>query len=221
MLALSVSVAEERTSARELAVDSSILDRVIGALDDSGPTPLARVAAALRALAQVGDLRADVAAGLITEREAAKIAALYGQGATDRVVLERALGIEAQLRKLAEAGRERSTGPGGLRVIAVDQRAARCRPRSSAASSSPRSRTWWGGFRPAADRPRGSIRLSCSAPNGSATTCLTGSPTPARRPARVWCSLTGRTAPGAAADRPGQRRRRVHAAWERGGGEGG
>ena len=81
VLALSVSVAEERTSARELAVDSSILDRVIGALDDSGPTPLARVAAALRALAQVGDLRADVAAGLITEREAAKIAALYGQGA--------------------------------------------------------------------------------------------------------------------------------------------
>jgi hypothetical protein len=124
VLALSVSVAEERTGARELAVDSAILDRVIGALDASGPVSLGRVAAALRALAQVGDLRADVAAGLITEREAAGIAALYGQGATDRVVLERALGIEAQLRKLASAGREPSGRPRGrLRVIAVDQRA--------------------------------------------------------------------------------------------------
>jgi hypothetical protein len=124
VLALSVSVAEERSSARELAVDSAILDRVIGALGGSGPGSLGRVAAALRALAQVGDLRADVAAGLITEREAAKIAALYGQGATDRVVLERALGIEAQLRKLAEAGREPVDRPRGrLRVIAVDQRA--------------------------------------------------------------------------------------------------
>jgi hypothetical protein len=124
VLALSVSVAEERSSPRELAVDSAILDRVIGALDGSGPSSLGRVAAALRALAQVGDLRADVAAGLITEREAAKIAALYGQGATDRVVLERALGIEAQLRKLAEAGREPVDRPRGrLRVIAVDRRA--------------------------------------------------------------------------------------------------
>jgi hypothetical protein len=123
-LALSVSVAEERSSARELAVDSAILDRVIGALDRSGPVSLGRVAAALRALAQVGDLRADEAAGLITEDEAAGIAALYGQGATDRVVLERALGIEAQLRKLAEAGRAPAGRPRGrLRVIAVDQRA--------------------------------------------------------------------------------------------------
>ena len=123
VLALSVSVAEERSSARELAVDSAILDRVIGALDVGGPISLSRVAAALRALAQVGDVRADVAAGLITEREAAEIAALYGHGVTDRVVLERALGIEAQLRKLAAAGRERADRPRGrLRVIAIDQR---------------------------------------------------------------------------------------------------
>ena len=81
------------------------------------------MAAALRALAQVGDVRADMAAGLITEREAAGIAALYGQGVTDRVVLERALGIEAQLRKLAEAGREPVDRPRGrLRVIAIDKR---------------------------------------------------------------------------------------------------
>ena len=125
VLALSVSVAEDRSSARELAVDSAILDRVIGALDGSGPVSLGRLAAALRTLAQVGDPSADVTAGLITEREAAKIGALYGQGATDRVVLERALGIEAQLGKLAEAGARPTGRPRGrLRVIAVDQRAS-------------------------------------------------------------------------------------------------
>jgi hypothetical protein len=125
VLALSAGVAEERSSARELAVDSAILERVIGAIDRGGPVSLGRVAAALRALVQVGDVRADVAAGLLTEREAATIASLYGQGATDRVVLERALGIEAQLRKLSEAGREPIDRPRGrLRVIAVDQRAS-------------------------------------------------------------------------------------------------
>ena len=131
VLALSVSVAEERSSARELAVDSAILDRVIGTLEGGGgrggkgggPISLGRVAAALRALAQVGDVRADVAAGLLTDREAAAVAALYGQGATDRVVLERALGIEAQLRKLAEAGREPAGRPRSrLRVVAIDKR---------------------------------------------------------------------------------------------------
>jgi hypothetical protein len=125
VLALSAGVAEERSSARELAVDSAILERVIGAIDRGGPVSLGRVAAALRALVQVGDVRADVAAGLLTEREAATIASLYGQGATDRVVLERALGLEAQLRKLSEAGREPVDRPRGrLRVIAVDQRAS-------------------------------------------------------------------------------------------------
>jgi hypothetical protein len=124
VLALSVSVAEERSSARELAVDSAILDRVIGTLEGGGgAVSLGRVAAALRALAQVGDVRADVAAGLLTDREAAAVAALYGQGATDRVVLERALGIEAQLRKLAEAGREPVGRPRSrLRVVAIDKR---------------------------------------------------------------------------------------------------
>ena len=125
VLALSVSVAEERGSARELAVDSAILERVIGTLEGAGrgAVSLARVTAGLRALAQVGDVRADVAAGLLTDREAAAIAALYGQGATDRVVLERALGIEAQLRKLAEVGREPAGRPRGrLRVVAIDKR---------------------------------------------------------------------------------------------------
>src|SRR6202044_1277494 len=88
-----------------------------------GPVRIGRVAAALRALAQVGDPRTDLAAGLLTEREAGALGTLFGQGATERVVLERALGMEAQLRTLASAGTEPARAPRGrLRVIAVDRR---------------------------------------------------------------------------------------------------
>jgi hypothetical protein len=126
VLALSVSVAEEHSSARDLAVDTAILDRVIEVLDDGpGPVQVRRVTAALRALAQIGDPRADLAAGLLTEREAGTLSALFGQGATDRVILERALGMEAQLRRLASVGTEPLRLPRGrLRVVAVDRRAS-------------------------------------------------------------------------------------------------
>jgi hypothetical protein len=126
VLALSVSAAEEHSSARDLAVDTAILDRVIEVLDDgSEPVQVRRVTAALRALAQIGDPRADLAAGLLTEDEAGALSALFGQGATDRVVLERALGMEAQLRRLASVGTDPVRLPRGrLRVVAVDRRAS-------------------------------------------------------------------------------------------------
>jgi hypothetical protein len=127
VLALSVSVTEEHSSARDLAVDTAILDRVIEVLDGAGTgaVQVRRVTAALRALAQVGDPRADLASGLLTEREAGALSVLYGQGATDRVVLERALGLEAQLRKLASVGTDPVRLPRGrLRVLAVDRRAS-------------------------------------------------------------------------------------------------
>jgi hypothetical protein len=147
VLALSVSVAQERSSARDLAIDTAILDRLIGVLDgtgaeraestqrgestkharrtEGGPIQIGRVTAALRALAQVGDVRGDVASGLLSEREAGAIGALFGRGATDRVVLERAIGMEAQLRKLAGVGTEPvRLPPGRLRVVAVDKRAS-------------------------------------------------------------------------------------------------
>jgi hypothetical protein len=130
VLALSASVAEEHSSARDLAVDTAILDRVIGVLDggdgDGDGVTVRRVAAGLRALAQVGDPRADLAAGLLTEREAGALSVLFGQGAAERVVLERALGMEAQLRALAALGTEPATLPvgGRLRVVAVDRRAS-------------------------------------------------------------------------------------------------
>jgi hypothetical protein len=127
VLALSVSAAEEHGSARDLAVDTAILDRVIEVLDGDGraPVQVRRVAAGLRALAQVGDPRADLAAGLLTEREAGALSALFGQGARDRVVLERALGMEAQLRRLASVGTDPARLPRGrLRLVAVDRRAS-------------------------------------------------------------------------------------------------
>jgi hypothetical protein len=124
VLAVSVSAAEERGSQRDLAVDTAILDRLMGVLDAAGgqATRISRVGAALRVLAQVGDPRTDQAAGLLSASEAGAVGALFGRGATDRVVLERALVMEAQLRTLASAGSDPVHLPRGrLRVIALDR----------------------------------------------------------------------------------------------------
>jgi len=122
MLSLVASVSDEERSARDLAIDNAILERVIDAL--GGQATFASVAAALRALAQVGDPRDDVAAGLITAGQVDRLAALFGRGATDRVVLERAWILESQLRKLAPAGTALVPLPrSALRVVALSQRA--------------------------------------------------------------------------------------------------
>jgi len=131
VLALSASAAEEHRSVRDLAVDTAILDRVIDVLDSGGPSgqggpvPVRRVTAGLRTLAQIGDPRADLAAGLLTDREAAALSTLFGRGTIDRVILERALSLEAQLRRLDSVGTEAASLPRGrLRVVAVDRRAS-------------------------------------------------------------------------------------------------
>jgi len=122
MLSLVASVSDEERSARDLAIDNAILERVIDAL--GGQATFASVAAALRALAQVGDPRDDVAAGLITAGQVDRLTALFGRGATDRVVLERAWILESQLRKLAPAGTAPVPLPrSALRVVALSQRA--------------------------------------------------------------------------------------------------
>jgi hypothetical protein len=123
VLALSVAVAEDRGAADGLAVDAAILERTIGALGAHHGTGLASVTAALRALAQIGDPRADIAAGLLTEQEVSQLAALFGKGASERVVLERALSMESQLRKLSATGSEPiQPVRGRLRVVAIDKR---------------------------------------------------------------------------------------------------
>jgi hypothetical protein len=122
VLSLVVSVTEDPGSARDLSFDNAILERVIDVL--GGTATIAGVTAALRTLAQVGDPRADVAAGLITEAQADRLRAMFGRGATDRVVVERAWVLESQLRKLAAAGTApASLPPSALRVVAVGQRA--------------------------------------------------------------------------------------------------
>jgi hypothetical protein len=101
---------------------------------DAGAVRVGRVVAALRVLAQVGDPQADLRAGLLTEREAGALGLLFGQGATERVVLERALAMEAQLRRLAGAGTDPVRLPRGrLRVVAVGREAS---PQSATALGS-------------------------------------------------------------------------------------
>jgi hypothetical protein len=121
LLAQVASVTEEQGAARDLSLDNAVLERVIDVL--GGRATVAGVAAGLRALAQVGDPRDDVAAGLITAGQADRLTAMFGRGATDRVVLERAWILEAQLRKLAPVGTALVPLPrSALRVVALGQR---------------------------------------------------------------------------------------------------
>ena len=121
LLSQVASVTEEQGSARDLSLDSALLERVIDVF--GGQATVASVAAGLRTLAQVGDPRDDVAAGLITSGQADKLTAMFGRGATDRVVLERAWILESQLRKLAAVGTALVPLPrSALRVVALGQR---------------------------------------------------------------------------------------------------
>jgi hypothetical protein len=104
------------------SVDSGILDRVLGVLGDE--PGIAQVTAALRALAQVGDPRQDVRAGLLTAEQLERLERLYGRGAADQVVISRALAMESALRRLDEIGS--APGPSRrsrLRVAWLDRRA--------------------------------------------------------------------------------------------------
>ncbi|MBO0803943.1 MAG: hypothetical protein J2P25_12830 [Nocardiopsaceae bacterium] len=114
--------AGSRGDAGDPALDNSILERVLGVLGSD--TGMPRVAAGLRTLAQVGDPYDDIAAGVLTEEEASQLSTLFGRDATDRVVLERALSLQARVGKLATAATDpRSLPHSALRVVAIDQQA--------------------------------------------------------------------------------------------------
>ncbi len=120
VLSLTVSVSEEHGSTRDLSFDNAILGRVLDVL--KGTPAIGSVTAALRALGQVGNPADDVAAGLITGEQADRLRAMFGRGAADRVVIERAWVLAAQLSKLTGLG----TAPppmqrGNLRVVALSR----------------------------------------------------------------------------------------------------
>ncbi len=82
---------------------------------------ICQVTAGLRALAQVGDPREDVRRGRPTAGQLDRITALFGRGAADRVVIERAWALEARLRVLDRLGSDPAPmPPSRLRVVAVD-----------------------------------------------------------------------------------------------------
>lgn len=122
VLSLVVSVSDEQNGSRDLSVDNAILERVLGVF--GGHASIPQLAAALRALAQIGDPRDDLRRGLISDDELAQITTMFGRGAADRVVIERAWALESQLRKLEDLGSSPSLPPPSrLRVIATDRRA--------------------------------------------------------------------------------------------------
>ncbi len=111
------------------APDRAILERVARLLGGqprsgqpgSGQLSIGQVIAGLRVLAQIGDPRDDTRLGLISAAQAESIAGLYGPAASDRVITERALGLEARLRALETLGSAPAPlPPSRLRVVALD-----------------------------------------------------------------------------------------------------
>jgi hypothetical protein len=140
VLAVAATAAGDPAVPADPAQETAILERVAavlapapgpGELGDGGSAAsqrgagrlsIAQLVAGLRVLAQVGPPGADVRRGLLTEAQAEAISGLYGRAAADRVVTERALGLEAKLGKLASLGTQPvPLPPGRLRVVAVDR----------------------------------------------------------------------------------------------------
>lgn len=120
VLAHVVSVSEEDRT--DLSFDHAILERVLDVLGEQ--VTIAQVNAALRALAQVGDPREDIGAGLITAAQLERLTTLFGRGVSDQVVIKRAWALESQLRKLENLGTEAvRLPPARLRVVSMDRQA--------------------------------------------------------------------------------------------------
>ena len=175
----------------------AILDRVIGVLDGSGPA----VAGAPASRPRCGRSRRSATRAPTWRRACSpsarrgRLGALYGQGATDRVVLERALGIEAQLRKLAERrhrpGRPAARPAAGDRGRPAGQPA--CRPRLLG-SFVVTALTHLVGRVPAAGRA-GLVAAHAVPARRRAAPRRRARPAHRRlrdRPAPAWCSPTGR-----------------------------
>jgi hypothetical protein len=125
VLAATVAASEQGVGAggpaASASIDSAILHRILGVL--GGTASIAQVTAALRVLAQVGDPRDDVQAGLLTTGQLERLTTLFGRAAADRVVIERAWAIESRLCKLDRLGSAPvALPPSRLRVACLDRR---------------------------------------------------------------------------------------------------
>jgi hypothetical protein len=122
VLAVAAAAAGELASPPDPVPDRAILERVARVL--GGQPRVGQMTAGLRVLAQIGQPRDDTQRGLISAAQAEAIAGLYGPAASDRVIIERALGLEARLRALETLGSAPARlPPSPLRVVALDRAA--------------------------------------------------------------------------------------------------
>jgi hypothetical protein len=122
VLAVAATAGGDLATQPDPVPDRAILERVAQVL--GGQPGIGQVTAGLRVLAGIGDPRADTQRGQITAAQAEAIAGLYGRAASDRVIIERALGLEARLRTLETLGSAPAPlPPGPLRVVALDRAA--------------------------------------------------------------------------------------------------
>ncbi len=125
VLALAAGAAGEPRSGdargADYATDCALLERVLGVLGDA--PGIARLTSALRVLADIGDPRTDLLAGLITAGELEQVSTLFGRGGAQRVVIERAWALESRLRSLDKLSSQPvPLPPSPLRVAALDRR---------------------------------------------------------------------------------------------------
>jgi hypothetical protein len=119
ILAACASTGRAAAGGHDPAPDHALLARLLEVLGDGAR--ICQVTAGLRALAQVGDPRDDVRRGLLSAGQLERITGLFGRGAADRVVIERAWALEARLRVLDRLGSVPVPVPRSrLRVVAAD-----------------------------------------------------------------------------------------------------
>jgi hypothetical protein len=121
VLALAVSASSSGDDPGDPAGDAVLLSRVLRILP---PNPgIGPLLAALRVLAQVGDPRPDVRAGLLTAGQVDQLVGMFGR--EQRAGIERAWTMEARLRDLAPLGcAPGRLAPSRLRLAWLDRRAS-------------------------------------------------------------------------------------------------
>jgi hypothetical protein len=112
-------------SPADAAKDAALLSLVLRALgDDQAPPTMAELAAALRALGQIGSPADHLRSGALTAEQLANLGNLVGRAA-EHLVVERAWALEARLRVLEPlATGPVSRPPSRLKVAWLDRRAA-------------------------------------------------------------------------------------------------